>query len=57
MSDDLNIGEGEAMIDSGSKKKPIYKLEELIVQCDTLAPISPELQEWERMPLVGREQT
>jgi antitoxin ChpS len=35
--------------------KPHYTLEELLAQCDTDSPLSPEDRAWLDAPAVGRE--
>ncbi len=40
---------------SKAKKRPDYKLDDLIKQCDLTAPRSKEAAAWEAMPPVGKE--
>jgi uncharacterized protein (DUF2384 family) len=37
-------------------EKKFYSLNELVAQCDPIAPVPEEIREWENSPMVGIEQ-
>jgi antitoxin ChpS len=50
---DLVVEDGSLVVTAS--KRPKYKLDDLLAQCDADAPRDPELDEWLNMPSVGRE--
>ena len=48
------IVEGEQIV-MRRRKRPKYKLADLLAQCDYTIPMSAEEREWLDMPSVGRE--
>lgn len=54
--DSINIeDDGNNIVISPIVKRPKYKLDELLAQCDPNAPISDELNDWDNSPAVGKE--
>ncbi|WP_163836993.1 AbrB/MazE/SpoVT family DNA-binding domain-containing protein [Spartinivicinus ruber] len=54
--DAINIEEnGSNIVISPVTKRPKYKLDELLAQCDSNAPVSEELSDWDNSPAVGNE--
>jgi antitoxin ChpS len=49
----MDVQNGDLVITP--KRRPRYKLEDLLAQCDFDAPIEPEEREWLNAPAVGRE--
>lgn len=50
---DIDVQEGRLII--ALKKKPRYRLAELMAQCDLTQPLSAEDREWLDAPAVGEE--
>ncbi len=49
----ISVESGRLVVEP--EARPRYKLEELLAQCDTSAPLSAEDREWLDAPLVGDE--
>jgi antitoxin ChpS len=50
---ELSVQDGQLVVQT--RKRPKYKLADLLAQCDPNAPRDPELEEWLNAPSVGRE--
>jgi antitoxin ChpS len=50
---DLTVEDGKLVV--RANKRPKYKLDDLLAQCDQNAQRNPEQDEWLNTPTVGRE--
>ena len=54
--DEIEISEnGKQITLTPNKIKPKYTLKELLAQCDENTAVPEVVQEWDEMPMIGRE--
>lgn len=52
---ELHVSRGTLIVEPSPRKRPRYKLEDLMAQCDLSRPMSDEEREWLDAPDVGNE--